>query len=164
MRSLFRLARVPFADDLTGEGARRIGGRWSSRGVPVIHASESAALASVEVLVHVVDAQDIPRDLRLVELELDPQAGDIEELDTGRLPKNWRDVPPPASLKRFGDDWAARASSIGLRVPSVVMPHGHECNILLNPIFTDFEKFVRIVRIDPFAFDPRIPLAPPKDS
>lgn len=47
----FRLARNthPLYD---GEGARRSGGRWNSKGVRVLYMSENRSLAALEVLVH----------------------------------------------------------------------------------------------------------------
>jgi RES domain-containing protein len=34
------------------EGARRAGGRWNSKGTPVLYMSENRSLAVLEVLVH----------------------------------------------------------------------------------------------------------------
>ncbi len=36
----------------TGEGARLYGGRWNSKGTAVVYAAGSAALAALELLVH----------------------------------------------------------------------------------------------------------------
>jgi RES domain-containing protein len=47
------------ASALTGEGARRFGGRWNSRGVGVIYTSASPSLAILEILVH-LQAQELP--------------------------------------------------------------------------------------------------------
>ena len=47
----WRLCRAPFAD-LSGEGARRYGGRWNRPGRPIVYAASSAALAVLEVRVH----------------------------------------------------------------------------------------------------------------
>lgn len=40
------------ASAFSGEGAAKTGGRWNSRGVPVVYASATKALAALETLVH----------------------------------------------------------------------------------------------------------------
>lgn len=35
-----------------GEGARLYGGRWNCKGVPVVYTSDSLALCSLEIFVH----------------------------------------------------------------------------------------------------------------
>ncbi len=42
-----------------GEGARLFGGRWNSPGVPAVYASESRALALLEVLVGLGDTTQL---------------------------------------------------------------------------------------------------------
>jgi len=54
----WRLCRAPFAD-LSGEGARLYGGRWNSSGRAMVYAAGDAALAVLEVRVHL----DLPPDL-----------------------------------------------------------------------------------------------------
>ncbi len=66
----WRLVRAVHRDaSLTGYGARRFGGRWNSRGVAVVYASESLEIALLESLVH-VDLAQLPRDLLALELEV----------------------------------------------------------------------------------------------
>jgi hypothetical protein len=67
---VWRLCRQPFvATALDGIGGLYAGGRWHCRGQPIVYAASSAALAALEVLVH-VDPLDAPEDLRLLTLEL----------------------------------------------------------------------------------------------
>src|SRR5258705_349554 len=40
------------ATAFSGEGAARTGGRWNSRGVPVVYTSSTKSLAALESLVH----------------------------------------------------------------------------------------------------------------
>jgi len=40
------------ATAFSGEGAAKTGGRWNSRGVPVVYASSTKSLAALETLVH----------------------------------------------------------------------------------------------------------------
>ena len=37
----------------TGEGARQFGGRWNSKGTAIVYTAGSAALAALEMLVHI---------------------------------------------------------------------------------------------------------------
>ncbi len=53
MTNVYHLVRRErAADALSGEGARRYGGRWNPPGVAVVYASESRALAVLETFVH----------------------------------------------------------------------------------------------------------------
>lgn len=66
----WRLCRAPFAD-LTGEGARRYGGRWNRPGRPIVYAASSAALAVLGVRVHLdLPPELLPDDYRLLTIEL----------------------------------------------------------------------------------------------
>ena len=67
----YRLCRSNYPP-YDGEGARRAGGRWNSRGIAVVYMSENRSLALVEILVHlssvipdryVLGAAEIPDDL-----------------------------------------------------------------------------------------------------
>ena len=40
------------ADDLSGKGAEKTGGRWNRPGLPVAYAASSIALAALETVVH----------------------------------------------------------------------------------------------------------------
>src|SRR5215472_11550283 len=81
----FRLCRANYPA-YDGEGARRVGGRWNSKGTRVLYMSENRSLAVLEILVrlsallpdrYVLGAADIPDDDAL------------EILDENRLPANW---------------------------------------------------------------------------
>jgi RES domain-containing protein len=53
MISAWRIVQERYSHQaFTGEGARLYGGRWNSPGVPMIYASQSRALAALEMLVH----------------------------------------------------------------------------------------------------------------
>ena len=57
------------ADDLSGEGASRSGGRWNRVGTPVLYASGSIALACLETVVH-LRADDLPLNRYLVQIDI----------------------------------------------------------------------------------------------
>ena len=62
MIEAWRFAKQPYANDLSGEGAKRAGGRWNSRGFPVVYLAEHPALALVEIRAHLaVPYDDLPK-------------------------------------------------------------------------------------------------------
>jgi RES domain-containing protein len=137
---LWRLCRRPYAD-LSGEGARRHGGRWNSPGRRVVYFAEHPALAALEVRVHLdLPFELLPADFVLMRVTLpDRLAVSINSI--------------PEETIREGDTWLAGARSAALRVPSVLIPHAW--NIFLNPLHPDVEQ-ARIEAIEPFGFDPRL--------
>lgn len=149
---VWRIARDVHCDTaLDGVGGLMAAGRWHRRGHPILYTSSSAALAALEVLVHVEPLQ-APDDLRLLGLEL-PDDLVIETLDLTQLPDDWRSLPAPESTQFIGSAWLERRSSVALRVPSVVVPM--ESNVLLNPRHPDVTR-VQISSNEPFRFDSRL--------
>ncbi len=64
----FRVVRREYAD-LSGEGARLYGGRFNPPGIPAVYASQSIALAVLEILVH-VDKSEVPNDYVVMAIRL----------------------------------------------------------------------------------------------
>jgi RES domain-containing protein len=137
---LWRLCRRPFAD-LSGEGARRFGGRWNSPGRAVVYGAEHPALAVLEVRVHLdLPFELLPEDFVLMRIGL--ADGMVTGLDA-----------VPAETVKAGDAWLASAASGALRVPSVMIPHAW--NVLLNPRHPN-AHLARVVTVEKFGFDPRL--------
>jgi RES domain-containing protein len=134
-----------------GEGARRAGGRWNRKGTAVVYASESLALAVLELLVH-VDAALLPDDLVAAASEI-PDALAIARIEETSLPRGWRAHPAPQTLARLGTEWADSLESAVLSVPSALVPR--ERNFLLNPAHHDFRK-IQIGPAEPFRIDTRL--------
>ena len=148
---IFRLCRRPFSrSPLDGRGGLFASGRWHTPRRLVCYASDSLALASLEILVH-CEPDLVPSDLVAVEVNV-PSGVTVEELDAA-LPRSWRRYPAPASLQRLGNAWLDRGSACVLRVPSALVPS--ESNFLINPVHPDIRK-LRILRKAPFQFDPRL--------
>lgn len=133
-----------------GEGARRFGGRWNSRGTRMVYTAESRALALLEILTHTQNA-DLLAAYVVIELQFEPELATA--LEASDLPAIWRDSPPPAAVQAIGDRWAADKGSVLLRVPSVLVPE--EYNYLLNPAHSDFTN-VRIGEPQLLAVDVRL--------
>lgn len=133
-----------------GEGARIYGGRWNSKGTPVVYTSGSQSLAALEMLVHLDNADLMDR---YVFFEVTIEESLIRELVEADLPGDWRSDPPPANLPKMGDAWVASGVSVALCVPSAII--SAERNFLLNPKHPDFEK-VGLGKAVPFRYDTRL--------
>jgi RES domain-containing protein len=134
----------------SGEGARLFGGRWNSRGVAVVYASTSLALAAVETFVN-LEPSLRPNDLVSIEGEI-PDGVEIARLDPSALPKNWNRTRDE-SLRRFGDEWIRAGKTAAMLVPSAAI-HG-EWNILLNPSHAHFRR-ITFRDAETFDFDLRM--------
>ena len=147
----WRICRRHYAPEAaSGEGVRLYGGRWNSRGVRVVYASTSLALAAVETFVN-LEPNLQPKDLVYIEGEI-PDALEIGTLDLKALPANWHETRDE-SLRRFGDDWVHAGEQVALLVPSVAIPG--EWNLLLNPAHRDFSR-INFREPQPFEFDLRM--------
>lgn len=143
--------------DLSGGGGAATGGRWNQKGVPVVYAATSVALACLETLVH-MNQGGLPIARYLVELEV-PR----EVMDSGRnveVPQDWNALPTSFAAAKAGTDWLQSGTSLLLFVPSVIVPI--ESNVLLNPAHPDLAK-VKVINHGAFRYDGRLVqlLAPP---
>jgi RES domain-containing protein len=62
------------AEDLSGGGAAKIGGRWNSVGKAIVYTSQSVALAYLESLAHL--GREAPRNRFLIRVVVPDQVGD----------------------------------------------------------------------------------------
>lgn len=147
----WRICRRHYAGDAaSGEGARLFGGRWNSRGVRVVYASTSLALAALETFVN-LEPNLRPADLVFIEGEI-PEAAGISRVEVKILPAHWH-ATRDESLRRFGDDWIRGGKSAALLVPSAAIRG--EWNLLLNPAHSDFGT-IKFRDPMPFEFDLRM--------
>ena len=135
----WRLCRRRYAD-LTGEGARRFGGRWNSPGRPVVYLAEHPALAALEVRVHLdLPFELLPTDFVLMQVVVPDTPSTVFAVDQDTV--------------AMGNAWLAEARSAALRIPSVLVPHAW--NVLWNPLHPNAAQ-AEIREIEPFGFDPRL--------
>jgi RES domain-containing protein len=105
----------------------------------------------LEYFVH-LDKDDLPDDLVLAIAEI-PDNLAAEQVETNRLPENWRDPAAPPELARWGDQFVRRGERCLLRVPSAVAPD--EGNWLLNPTHPEF-RTIKALDVRPLSYDPRM--------
>ena len=140
------------ADDVSGQGAAKTGGRWNSPGTLVVYCSRSVALAYLEALAHL--GRQVPRDRFLVRIVVPDMVWDRALLAKEReLPKAWRAEPAGISSMQFGSKWLKSHKSALLCLPSVIVPE--DTNVLINPEHEDARSIhARVER--QLLFDPRV--------
>ncbi|MCF8302942.1 MAG: RES family NAD+ phosphorylase [Bacteroidales bacterium] len=147
---VFRLCKSKYAHDLSGRGAELAGGRWNSKGVPMIYTSESRALCTAEIVVH-TPLGIIPLDYSLVSIEFPDDA--VFEFQRPYLPENWKSIPHGNATQKLGDEFISNAEYLVLKVPSAIVED--EYNYLLNPNHQAIHN-VKIIKIEAFEFDSRL--------
>lgn len=141
------------ADSLSGAGAASRGARWNERGLPMLHASQSRALACLETLVHLDDG-GLPLNRYLVQIDIPEPVWAAARVETATsLPVGWDAEPMSATSVDFGTAWARSGASAILRVPSVIVPE--EENILINPAHPDAAG-ITATKVRRWLYDPRL--------
>jgi len=141
------------ANDLSGGGAKATGGRWNQKGLPVVYASLSMALACLETFVH-LGSTGLPLNRYLVRIEIPGELWDAGEfLAPVDLPTGWDAEPAALTSIGLGSDWLKEKKSTLLFVPSVIVPE--EWNVLLNPLHADFNA-ISASMVRRWLYDPRM--------
>jgi RES domain-containing protein len=147
---VFRLFPGRFRETaFTGIGGLYAARRWNHRGTELVYTATSRALAALEFFVH-LDPRDAPDNLLMAEAEIPDKL--IKQLNLDSLPSDWRELEN-SSCRDLGSAWAARRSSVALKVPSAVVDG--DWNVLLNPKHADFARIELLVP-RPFRYDERM--------
>lgn len=139
------------ADDMTGTGAARVGGRWNPPGVPMVYTSESRALACLETLVH-FDGADFPFNRYLVRIDVPDDIWAAAQRET-EPPVGWDAEPAGLTSLRLGTEWARTGATCLLVVPSAIVPEEH--NVLINPAHPDAAR-LSAAKVRRWLYDPRL--------
>ncbi|HEY1755857.1 MAG TPA: RES family NAD+ phosphorylase [Bryobacteraceae bacterium] len=132
------------------DGSLLYPGRWNPVGTPMLYASTSLSLACLEILVHLSPRQT-PVSYVYSKGNFEALSGvEAEYLAVTDFRGDLRDVD---STRRAGRGWAMQRQSLGLLVPSVIIPT--EMNVLLNPLHPAFEALTW-GNPEPFEFDSRL--------
>ena len=150
----WRLAAPEFAQTaeqmMTGEGARRYGGRWNSVGRAVVYLGDSLALAGMELLVH-LRAEGVLQTYRKMPVFIPERL--VMHIGEDQLPPEWAQPSLYPVTQEIGDGWIDHARSAVLQVPSAVVRG--ETNYVVNPEHPDFGA-IRTGPISRFRYDPRL--------
>ncbi len=148
---VYRIAKEQYINDLTGIGAKIVGGRWNFRGIPVLYTSSSISLSMLECLAHFPVAY-APQNMAIATIII-PENSLVEEINITDLPENWRAIPSPKALKERSYQWIKDQEALVLKVPSIIVPQ--EFNYIINPFHKD-SKSIELYKIAPFFFDGRV--------
>lgn len=151
MSTAYRITKYKYADAIwSGDGARLYGGRWNSKGVPVVYAAENRSLAAMAQLVHVLKPRAL-RDYVIADIRFDDAR--VQRVNPRILPAGWDEPVAPAWLRQYGDDWVAAGRYPVLAVPSAVIDG--EWNYLINPAHEEFDSLPKSRPVT-FAYDRRL--------
>lgn len=145
---VYRLSKSVYAQDLSGKGAELVGGRWNSKGNPVLYTSQSIALCVTEIAVH-IPLGILPKDYELIHIEIP----ETEFFEVKKLPKDWKTFPHADSTQKIGDKFLKEKNFLVLKAPSAAVQG--EYNYLINPRHPLFYQ-VKIVKTEKFTFDDRL--------
>ena len=136
---------------ISGVGSAKTGGRWNSVGIEMVYTSETLALASLEVLVH-LHKKNILDGYQKVEFQVPEKH--ILTVPIDDLPDGWDEqCLDPVIAQQIGDRWIKDQDSLALRVPSSVINEEH--NILINPNHPDWGD-ITVLDDTPFNYDKRL--------
>jgi RES domain-containing protein len=140
------------ADDLSGEGARRAGGRWNRSGTPMLYTASSIALACLETIVH-LGGDDLPLNRYLVRIEVPDRLWSGAPRFDAAAHVGWDAVPHGKVSLDAGEAWASGRRSVLLVVPSAIVPE--ETDVLINPLHRD-AAHLRARKIRRWTYDTRL--------
>ena len=141
------------AEDLSGTGAKKTGGRWNREGHPMVYAASSISLACLETLVH-FGSGGLPLNRYLVRLDIPDDLWKARQvINEKTAPVGWDALPEGRVSLDFGDRWIKEQHSAVLLVPSIIVPEEH--NILINPAHPDAAK-VSATKLRKWLYDGRL--------
>jgi RES domain-containing protein len=135
---------IHLANTLSGEGALRYGGRWNSKGVPVIYTAESRIMAVLELVIR-QPIDKICADYRIQPIEVP------DEHIQPKIPAQWKE--DESVTKRLGDQWLKNKNNLIIKVPSALLASSF--NYLINPNALRIDE-VKLLKNEPILLDNRL--------
>jgi RES domain-containing protein len=91
--------------------------------------------------------------LVLVAIEVPDDEGLRFRPSLAELPKDWADLPAPASTQEFGRRWIESAEQLVMFLPSAIIPES--TNVVINPRHPVYQG-VKLEIVREFTFDARM--------
>ncbi len=135
---------------MSGEGARRYGGRWNSPGRAAVYLGDSLALAAMELLVR-LKAEDVLTVYRKMPVFIPERL--IAHIDEKELPPGWTNPTTHAVTRTIGDRWIDSGQSAVLQVPSATVRG--DSNFIVNPEHDDIDD-IETGPVSDFRYDARL--------
>lgn len=148
---VYRLSKEKYKTDLSGKGAELAGGRWNSKGIPMLYTGGSRALCTAEIAVH-TPLGNIPSDFWIIEIEVPGNPG-ILDIDPISLQPDWKTFPYPHSTQAIGDKFITENKFLVMKAPSAIVQG--DFNYLINPLHVLFSE-VKILSSERFEFNERL--------
>ncbi|RMB56440.1 RES domain-containing protein [Dokdonia sinensis] len=147
---VYRVVPPRYASDLSGEGARKWGGRWNPKGTAVLYTAENSSLALLEKLVHTdVDLLRAPQRLLTIEI---PDHFKIKTINTTDLPKQWQ-LPLHYKMLQHLMLTYFKEGFHGISVPSAI--NSKDAVLVFDVSHTDYHQ-IEIIETEPVFFDTRL--------
>jgi RES domain-containing protein len=145
---VYRFTKQVFSHDISGEGAKKWGGRWNSSGLAVVYTSSTISLSLLELLIYQSSYEEIVIN-RLMKIKVPENF--TPSLAINSLKAGWQhDIE---YCRFIGNEFLQNKNALMLKVPSAVIPE--EYNFLINPLHPDFKKCA-LVSSTLFEFDTRL--------
>ena len=126
------------AEDVSGTGAAKSGGRWNEIDALMLYGATTLALACLETLVHLTGLVPLPLNRYVMKIEVPDAIWRKRTLfDKTKYPA-WDAMPAGITSRGWGTRWASSEASLIAIVPSVVVPE-EDC-VLINPLHVDMKR------------------------
>lgn len=150
MKTVYRITKEQYANDLSGQGAYLYGGRWNKPGTYALYTSEARSLALLELLVHFNSHAALKHNYLFVSLSIpDTQ---IKTIETSILDEN-SSLLNNEKLWQTTENYFFNVGCLAIKVPSVIVPD--EFNVIINPLHPEMSK-LKITNMQPITIDPRL--------
>jgi len=148
--NVFRITRYNSrTPSFSGDGAKLFNGRYNPLGTPVVYTSDHSASAMLEILVHLNKYAQLVK-IQHYYYRVAVEDAQIQDLSEIRISKK---NPVLTENEQLGLEWVKAAQKPFLRVPSALAPEAW--NLILNPMFPNWENTCTIEGAFPVTFDSR---------
>lgn len=150
MAIAYRITKTKYATDHSGQGAALYGGRWNSKSIAMLYASEYISLATLEVLANASNIQ-MKESFSLITYDIPDSL--ILHLDKSTLPASWKDYPLSSATREIGDSFIEDGKYMAMKVPSALITLEH--NYLIHAGHKEIKR-LKILVTTTFQFDERL--------